>query len=430
MLIEMNVSNFRSFKEKQTLSMVKAKGNELPDNAFTAHMSSGKSIDLLHSAAIYGANASGKSNVLKALGAMRNIVIFSSRKLTGKMPVTPFRLDTKSRQEPTEFEVTILIDKVRYQYGFSATEEQIYDEWLFVYPKGKPQVWFEREWNEEKQAYDWSFSNHLTGEKQLWKKSTRNNALFLSTAVQLNSEKLKPLFDWFAHTLKMTGLNSEYWNGSFTTKQCENEKNNILNLLKVADLGIDNIIINKRTETDKTKIPSVILDIIKENIKDENEDEIKFEVETMEVYSVHKDNEQKPVQFDFDTDESDGTKRFFAFAAPFLNILKNGKVVFIDELNNSLHPKLVQFLVELFHNKETNPKNAQLIFTTHDTTILNQEVFRRDQIWFCEKNQDNATTLYPLSDFKPRKGVENLEAAYLSGRYGALPFIREFNLGE
>lgn len=428
MLIEMNVSNFRSFKEKQTLSMVKAKGNELPDNAFTAQMSSGKSIDLLHSAAIYGANASGKSNVLKALMTMRNIVIFSSRKLTGKMPVTPFRLDTKSRQEPTEFEVTILIDKVRYQYGFSATEEQIYDEWLFVYPKGKPQVWFEREWNEEKQAYDWYFSNYLTGEKQLWKKATRNNALFLSTAVQLNSEKLKLLFNWFAHTLKMTGLNSEYWNGSFTTKQCENEKNNILNLLKVADLGIDNIIINKRTETDKTKIPSVILDIIKENIKDENEDEIKFEI--TQVYSVHKDNKQNPVQFNLHTDESDGTKRFFAFAAPFLDILKNGKVVFIDELNNSLHPKLVQFLVELFHNKETNPKNAQLIFTTHDTTILSQEVFRRDQIWFCEKNQNNASTLYPLSDFKPRKIFENLESSYLLGRYGALPFIQSFHLGE
>ena len=125
MLIEMNVTNFRSFKEKQTLSMVKAKGNELPDNAFTAQMSSGKSVDLLHSAAIYGANASGKSNVLKALMTMHDIVV-NSHNIMGKLPIHPFKLDTKSRQEPTEFEVTILIDKVRYQYGFSATEKQMY----------------------------------------------------------------------------------------------------------------------------------------------------------------------------------------------------------------------------------------------------------------------------------------------------------------
>ncbi|MBR5941069.1 MAG: ATP-binding protein [Neisseriaceae bacterium] len=423
MLIEMNVSNFRSFKEKQTLSMVKAKGNELPDNAFTAQMSSGKSIDLLHSAAIYGANASGKSNVLKALMTMHDIVV-NSHNIMGKLPIHPFKLDTKSRQEPTEFEVTILIDKVRYQYGFSATEKQIYDEWLFVYPKGKAQVWFEREWNEEKQAYDWDFSNYLTGEKQLWKKATRNNALFLSTAVQLNSEKLKPLFDWFAHTLKMTGLNTDYWDMSFTAKQCQTEqKNDILNLIKVADLGIDDFNVHiKKTKWHLAATDRDIPDTVKEKIP--------YEFEEILIQSIHKDNEKKSVLLNLNSDESDGTKRFFSFAAPFLHILENGSVVFIDELNNSLHPKLVQFLVELFHNKEKNQKNAQLIFTTHDTTILNQEVFRRDQIWFCEKNQDNATTLYPLSDFKPRKGVENLEAAYLSGRYGALPFIQPFHLGE
>ena len=239
MLIEMNVTNFRSFKEKQTLSMVKGKGNELPDNAFTAQMSSGKSIDLLHSAAIYGANASGKSNFLMALHAMRYIVTQREEHL----PVVPFRLHTEYKDKPTEFEVTILIDKVRYQYGFSATEKQIYDEWLFVYPKGQAQVWFEREWNEEKQEYDWYLGAKLSGDKQVWKRATRNNALFLSTAINNNSQSLKPLFDWFKKTVQFIGTD-DFGKGLFTINMCENNqeyKKDILKFLKFADFNICNI---------------------------------------------------------------------------------------------------------------------------------------------------------------------------------------------
>ena len=132
---------------------------------------------------------------------------------------------------------------------------------------------------------------------------------------------------------------------------------------------------------------------------------------------------------DFD-DESDGTQKFFSFAGPWLDTLKKGYVLVIDELHDSLHPNMVKYLVDLFHNKETNPNNAQLIFTTHETSILNQDVFRRDQIWFCEKDDEQATSLYPLTDFSPRKDRENIELGYLSGRYGALPFIRNFDLEE
>ena len=417
MLIEMNVTNFRSFKEKQTFSMVKAKGNELPDNAFTAQMSSGKSIDLLHSAAIYGANASGKSNFLHALYTMERIVT----KQKENLPVVPFRLHTEYKNKPTEFEVTVLIDGIRYQYGFSATEKQIYDEWLFVYPKGKAQTWFEREWKEEKQDYKWSFSNHLTGEKQLWKKATRNNMLFLSTVSQVfekSNEKIKLLFNWFKETLQFAG-SGNLGDSLVTISMCEkNEeiKKDILKYLKIADFNICDIDIKKEDINLPVDIPQELKELISFGEK--------------KVLFAHQNNNQEQVFFDWEDDESTGTKRFFSISGVWLDILKNGHIVFVDELNNSMHPKLVQFLVELFHNKKTNPKNAQLIFTTHDTTILNQNVFRRDQIWFCEKNQDNATTLYPLSDFHPRKKFENLEAAYLSGRYGALPFIQPFHLGE
>lgn len=141
------------------------------------------------------------------------------------------------------------------------------------------------------------------------------------------------------------------------------------------------------------------------------------------IQTVHKTQDGREVVFDLE-DESDGTKRFFSFAGPLMDALDSGYVLAIDELNNSLHPKLIQFLVGLFHNQKTNPKNAQLVFTTHETSILDQSIFRRDQIWFCEKGSDQASTLYPLTAFSPRKNRENLEANYLAGRYGALPYLR------
>lgn len=163
-------------------------------------------------------------------------------------------------------------------------------------------------------------------------------------------------------------------------------------------------------------MPEPLKDFLSQNLKGEK----KLQLET-----IHVDNNGKPVPFNFH-DESDGTQKFFAFAGPILDVLKNGYVLCIDELNVNLHPKLVQFLVELFHSKESNTKNAQLIFTTHETSILTQDVFRRDQIWFCERSKEQSSVLYPLSDFSPKKGKENLELGYLSGRYGALPFISTF----
>jgi len=146
-----------------------------------------------------------------------------------------------------------------------------------------------------------------------------------------------------------------------------------------------------------------------------------------ELYMIHKDSTGNLVKFNFD-EESDGTQKLFSFAGPWLDTLKNGYVLFVDELHDNLHPRLVRFLVELFHSSETNPNNAQLVFTTHETTILNQVVFRRDQIWFCEKRHDKATSVYSLTDFSPRKGRENLELSYLAGRYGAVPYMRKLKI--
>ena len=167
-----------------------------------------------------------------------------------------------------------------------------------------------------------------------------------------------------------------------------------------------------------TDMPEPIKNIIVEKLNGEK---------LLSVQTIHKTHDGDLVSFDLE-DESDGTQKLFAFAGPWIDVLKNGYVLFIDELHDNLHPKLVQYLVELFHNEKTNPKNAQLIFTTHETSILNQDIFRRDQVWFCERNFNQATKVYPLSDFSPKKGKENLEAAYLSGKYGALPFVHSFTM--
>lgn len=417
MLIELSVANFRSFRETQTFTLAKGKGDErAASNTFIA--TAANNIALLRSAAIYGPNASGKSNLLRALQTMQQIVLESAINLQrgDKLPVTPFRLSPETRQQPSEFEVTFLVEGVRYQYGFAATAERIHEEWLLAYPKGRPQRWFGRAWNQDDQRYDWELGNNLSGEKQLWQKSTRDNALFLSTAVQLNSEQLQPIFDWFKNTLRLANVGG--WGSAFSAFLCESgDKVRIMDFLRAADLHIDDILVEARP-FDPAALPADMPEPVREAIAGNMKDR-----KILDIKTVHKDDEGNPVTFDFD-DESDGTQKLFSFAGPWIDSLTKGYVLFIDELHDNLHPRLVQFLVQLFHNPETNPNNAQLVFTTHETSIMNQAVFRRDQIWFCEKDKSQATVLYPLTDFSPRKGRENLEAAYLSGRYGALPFIR------
>jgi len=417
MLIEFSVANFRSFREKQTFSLVKAKGNELEETN-TFRIQSPTRFDLLRSAAVYGPNASGKSNFIRALRVMRRIVVDSASWQRGEdIPVVPFRLDARTANSRSEFEVVFLADDIRYQYGFSADKERIYEEWLIAYPKGRAQRWFQRAWEDERQFSAWETGKQLQGEKQVWQRSTRENALFLSTAVQLNSRQLQPVYDWFSENLRI--VNIEGLDPALTAALCRTkEKSRIIDFLKAADLSINDVEV-QRISFDPQILPADIPESLKEMILSEMVDKNMLEVSTF-----HRLGSDELVQFDLE-DESDGTRKLFSFAGPWVDTLNKGFILFIDELHDNLHPKLVRFLVDLFHSRKSNPKNAQLVFTTHETSILSQEVFRRDQIWFCEKDEYETTHLYPLTDFSPRKGRENLEAAYLSGRYGALPFVGE-----
>ena len=414
MIIEFSVYNFKSIADKQTLSMIADKGDELEKNVLA--LEEPKKLRLLRSAAIYGANAAGKSNFIKAITTMASIVVDSATntKSSDSLPLSSFRLSDRYSNSPTEFEVNFIADGIRFQYGFSATKKRIIDEWLFAFPKGRSQKWFIRLWDEDKQDYEWDLGSALTGEKQTWMKSTRPNALYLSTAVQLNSQQLKPVYDWFYYKFKFTELSG--WDDDFTAMQCLDNKDEILNFLKAADVGIDDLSVKKeKFNPDEVPdaMPEALRDLIIQNMKGQD----KYIVKTF-----HKNSEGELIPFNME-DESHGTKKIFRFAGPLLHTIKTGNVLFIDELNDNLHPKLVEFIVQLFNDPVLNTNGAQLIFTTHETSILSQKVFRRDQVWFVEKDRNSATKLFPLSEFSPRKHRENLEAAYLDGRYGALPFV-------
>jgi len=421
MLIEFSVQNFKSISERQTLSLVASKQNELKNNIF--NIEEPKSLELLKSAVIYGPNAAGKSNIIKAITSMAEIIVRSAAgyKSGDKLNVAPFRLNSERVQQPSEFEIHFIADGIRFQYGFSSTEDFIHDEWLYAFPKGRSQKWFVRQWNEDKQIHEWDLGTSLTGEKQTWMKSTRPNALFLSTAVQLNSVQLKSVYDWFYYKVKFTELTG--WDHEYSAMQCMSEKKDrILNFLKAADVGIDDIHVTKEKFNPNDvpdDMPPPIRELVIKNMQGKDEYIVK---------TLHKNEIGDLIPFDLD-DESHGTRKIFSFAGPLSHSLETGNILFIDELNDNLHPKLVEFIVKLFHDPELNKNGAQLIFTTHETSILNQDVFRRDQVWFVEKDKFKRTNLIPLSDFSPRKGRENLESSYLDGRYGALPIIGKWERG-
>ena len=424
MIIEFSVTNYRSFRQTQTLSLAANPSTDLlEENTFSTSMPGLPR--LLRSVVIYGPNAAGKSNLIQAVNAMKDFVL-SSAKETQKgetIPVIPFLLDSETQSEPSEFEALFIQDGVRFQYGFAANSKRIMDEWLWAYPNVRGQKWFERHYDPESGKYIWYFGPKFTGHRKVWQDATRSNALFLSTAIQLNNEQLKPVFEWF-QKLAVLGHGSVLSPG-FTTRQCEqeNKKKEILRLLKSADLSIKDIIL-KQKEFSLENLPDT--DGVPESVRVEIKKELVGKKMTI-VNLAHSTGKQDgPVPIPLG-EESGGTQKLFAYAGPWLDVLASGRILLVDELDNSFHPLMMQHLIKLINNPSINRHNAQLVFTTHNTSLLDREFLRRDQVWFVEKDEQNATLLYPLSDFSPRKG-EALEKGYLHGRYGALPYIGELRV--
>lgn len=417
MLIRFRVSNFRSLKDEQELSLVAA----FPEGRTDLVRVEGAGLDLLRVAGIYGANAAGKSNVLEALEFMSQAIRGSHRQWGPEQPIPrePFLLDPAMRGEPSLFQVDFLIEGVRYQYGFRLDDERVLEEWLYTYPKNRRQVWLVRCADEPE---PFVFGRELKGSNRTIEILTRKNSLFLSVAAENNHQALLPIYAWLVNGLKFSSARNRTRHVPLQALKQDGKR--ILDFLKLADLGIVDF------EIQGTTSPG--FDVVVD--EDANPGSIDWEIKRLrrqlqltdpKLYFKHQakgDEISLPIQR-----ESQGTRAWLALLGPLLDVLRNKGVLCIDELDASLHPHLAAEVIRIFQDPDRNPGGAQLIFNTHDTNLLgnllgDKPILYRDQVWFVEKDQEGASHLYPLTDFKPRK-AENLELGYLQGRYGAIPFI-------
>lgn len=443
MLIEFKVANYRSIREEQTLSMIASNySDELPQNLISCdHVPGMKGIKLVKAVALYGANASGKSNIVAALRFFAEFVRDSATKLQPGAPTgaQPFKLDPACLDKPSKFEITAVINGIRTLYGLELTRERVTSEYLVAYPKGRPQVWFERDWEEKTGTYEWSKSTaHFKHDDALHEK-TRENAAFISAAAQFAHGQAQDVVAGICQKIAFADPGRSHANnwmpGLFLADS--RTKDEFSALLLRADIGVKAARSRKAQQVeawaealgfapsaDGISIPGAIGDLFNRT-KDEKMRAVVDE--TLNQLSVpellHKGTNDSEVAFDYYAEESLGTRRFIALVAELLSAHYGKAVLVADELEISLHPLLVMELIELFQSGGF-PSAIQLLFTTHNPLLLDQTLLRRDQIWFTEKDQEGATRLYPLTDFKPRKD-ESLVKGYLAGRYGGIPFIPE-----
>jgi AAA15 family ATPase/GTPase len=427
MLIEFNVANFRSFKERQSLSLAAGSGSEHREQNVSTTGIAG--LDLLRTAVLYGPNEAGKSNLFHALRALQVLVQFSATALQQgqTLPgVIPYRLASDSADGPSEFEISFIADDgVRYQYGCAVRPERVVKEWLIAYPQGRPQRWFERD-HESEDGKVWWFGPNFAGERaqrKVWQGSTRDNALFLSTAIQLNNAQLRPVFAWLTERLIVLapGTNMNLFLSLELLKSADGRRR-IMEFMHAAGIDIDRM---ELKEEDMPAPPEPLPPgMVRLRIESSMPPGIEApQIKQLRIIAWHKRTDDgELVAFDF-SEESDGTRKLFEFVGGLLRAMDSGATVCIDELDCSLHPHLTRYLVELFqHPGKQQP--AQLIFSTHDVTMMDVDLLRRDQVWFVEKNSQAGSHLYPLLEYSPRKG-EALERGYLKGRYGAIPLIGE-----
>lgn len=409
MLIQFTVGNFLSFRENATLSMVKSAMHDLPENVIKIADDFG----LLKSAVVYGANASGKSNLIIALQFMRSFAINSFRyyQKDEEIGMWSFRLNDASISQPSFFEVVFIIDDGTYRYGFEVDNKRVSKEWLYHTQRNEE----ERLFNREGLKFELSDVFSEGREKEA---STRENCLFLSVVSQLNGPVSSKIINWF---MKIRPSSFSSIDSVFSSIEKDvNLKEDVMKFVSIADNGV---------------IDFISKDIPPDQSNDSTpQTKRKVEIKRL-MYFIHNlFNEKKEISGKVNLNvnvESEGTKKMFALSLPVINALRNGEILVIDELENHLHPKLFEHIIKLF-NSYNNKNNAQLIFATHNLTCMNNKCFRRDQIWFTEKNSLGESSVFSLADYKLNdKKIRNdatYSKDYLLGKYGAVPFIDEIDL--
>jgi AAA15 family ATPase/GTPase len=433
MLIEFRVGNYRSFNEPVTLSMLAADISSKPEELDTNNCFQVNSdVSLLTSAVIYGANASGKSNLIRALHFMRGFVLSSTleQRITDGIDVAPFLLNTATIDQPSSFEVVFRVDETQYRYGFEVTKQQVISEWLYYLSSSRESTCFTRNQEDGIKVSPRNFREGKGLEKH-----TRDNALFLSVVAQFNGDIAKKLLRWFGRLIISTGIDDRDFFSATLRYQNSSYRDAINDFIKQLDIGITGFTLEKTSVHVPETVPPFLSPEIAEKwqafiealkTSDEFVEHPKHKIKTLHQRFDETGKAKEFVAFDLEQ-ESDGTQRLFAFAEPIIHALNKGRIVIIDELDARIHPNLVIALLRLFNSSKTNPNHAQIIFATHNTNILSSQLFRRDQVWFVEKTRWGESDLYALVEYRVEgKKVRNdasFEKGYIEGRYGAIPFL-------
>ncbi|MCY3785337.1 MAG: ATP-binding protein [bacterium] len=420
-LLEFRARNVRSFRGDVSLSLESTAVSEPDCVREVPWRMGGTRLSVLAAAGVFGANASGKTNLLGALEDMRMHVVHSFRHGTpgGGVPRSPFLLDERSKAEPSRYEVDLVLNGVLHRYRFSLDDDRVVEESASWYPNGRAVRLFERGLAE----VTLGSTHRAKGRAAIG--ILRPNALFLSAAAQVDHPALLPLYRWFAENLLVIDGESRQSGTMFTAALLDNAvlRDPVIRLMRAADLGITAARMVELDPAMQERVQRVARILGGEEDTQVPGDSVEFEpFGAMRFTHRGRDGE---VELD-ESEESRGTLAWFALLGPILRALADGSVLLVDELDSSLHPTLVRALLELFQEPESNPRHAQIIFNAHDVTVLGDSrsprLLGRDQIWFTEKSNDGSTRLYPLTDFDPRK-QESVGKRFLEGHYGGKPIL-------
>lgn len=444
MLIEFSVENFRSFRERVTLSLVAAKlraRDERLDHDNVIEVDD--KLALLRSAVIYGANASGKSNLIEAATFMRSLVLNSTRlQDEDKIPVESFRLDTTGAESPSIFEIVFLMDKRQYRYGFSVTPERVVAEWLYDIPTVRESRLLVRTGEEIDSAPRLHAANVL-------KSLNVRNKLFISVVAHFAKNSVATrIREWFFEAFLPLVTIEDAGYLPYTVECIEEGRyrGQLEEFVRQMDTDVTSLSVKVGPLPPKLSRLEDVLTAFEKETNESGKGQfsilgISDNKVTKELRTVHSIRNDKGLaireeEFSADEMESEGTKKLIALAGPILDVLTNGWVLFLDEIDSRLHPLITAAIIKLFNSPVTNPKNAQLVCTTHDTNLLDRRLFRRDQIYFVEKDRRAMSRLYSLADFKlegpngTTRSVRNdatYEKDYIQGRYGAIPYLGDLN---
>ncbi|MCK9498112.1 MAG: ATP-binding protein [Bacteroidales bacterium] len=422
MLLEFSVGNYLSFRERKTLNLVASSISDYKEtNTITSERHT-----LLKGAIIYGANASGKSNFIRAMSTMRRIVMSSFHQTSTKtLGIKPFLLSTETEKSPSSFEVLFEILGTRYRYGFEVTDKAVVGEWLYEAKKNVEKFLFLREGDGIEVAPSYKEAENLESK-------TRDNALFLSVIDQFNGVIAKRIMNWFNKFITISGLTHENYE-MVTFKMLDEEKTakTLGNFYDQLDLGFDGLSIEKEKFNLKRFPEDIPEALVKLMVKD-LEGAFRFKIKTLHKKYNKNNKNIGDVEFDMRSQESAGTNKVFNISGPIFDVLQDGGVLVIDELDSSLHPLLTLAITKLFNSEKDNSKNAQLIFTTHDTNLFSYGNYRRDQIYFVEKDEYGVSDLYSLVEYREENGAKvrkdrSFESDYIQGRYGAIPYIGDIS---